>query len=578
MIFSYKESKFVLMTLFLIPISSFAVGETYTKEATFYSDSFIWGGTANGDIFDQNVYSAAICDIPLGQYLYVSKWNTGVVVDANDRPNCSKYPQIIDLSSEAFRLFAPLSAWRVPDVSVTVMGNAPTQSSKTFLSSDTFRHLWILLTNNVPTVVFSSNTIEVSGKVMTADQYVLLYAQKEWMPPVNKLVKVAKDKSFKWFLTLPDTIGEVVFIVASGNSFDTDKYATLSLISPTSLTYPKLPTNTRAKIIPKISFNTSNEMMMRLPSNLYGELEITQGKRTYKTSGTNFLLNTIPLSIWPASVKIQGYKLSTTSPLDRSVSYPNLFSGSVILERSHDSIGTDSVVVQVKWSNAKFRFTSPTTYKIRGKYYLTSPRWEVKEISFPSAQLAPDGYLLPWILVTGNLTLDTVGTYLLEIVREDGIAFANIPMTRGNAWPVIDPLTDEQISKIRSDRTLVIRSTVDRINTIRNALWKYSVNEDADLDILAQAKVEDMIRRGYQWHRDPDGNYIDSLAQKLSIDTGGSIGENIGYGTVSDLSLQDGLEESGVHRINMLQDAWTRVGIGYGVDNGKVYLVHIFGE
>ena len=73
MIFSYKESKFVLMTLFLIPITGFAVGETYTKEATFYSDSFQGGGTANGDIFDQNVFSAAICDIPLGQYLYVSK-------------------------------------------------------------------------------------------------------------------------------------------------------------------------------------------------------------------------------------------------------------------------------------------------------------------------------------------------------------------------------------------------------------------------------------------------------------------------------------------------------------------------
>ncbi len=51
--------------------------------------------------------------------------------------------------------------------------------------------------------------------------------------------------------------------------------------------------------------------------------------------------------------------------------------------------------------------------------------------------------------------------------------------------------------------------------------------EDADLDTLAQAKVDDMIRRGYQGHRDPDGNYIDTLAQKLSIDTGGSIGENI---------------------------------------------------
>ncbi len=66
--------------------------------------------------------------------------------------------------------------------------------------------------------------------------------------------------------------------------------------------------------------------------------------------------------------------------------------------------------------------------------------------------------------------MEKIGTYLLEIVREDGIAFANIPITNGNAWPVIDPISDEQISKIRTDKTLVVSSTLSRINTIRNAL------------------------------------------------------------------------------------------------------------
>ena len=87
-----------------------------------------------------------------------------------------------------------------------------------------------------------------------------------------------------------------------------------------------------------------------------------------------------------------------------------------------------------------------------------------------------------------------------------------------------------------------------------------------------------MIARRYQGHADPDGYYIDRLAERLSIDPGGSIGENIGYGTVSDLTLQDGLEESGVHRYNMLEPLWTRVGIGYGIKDGKTYLVHVFGE
>ncbi len=50
-----------------------------------------------------------MCDVPLGQYLYVSHGNTGVVVDLNDRPNCSRFPQIVDLSTVAFKKFSPLT-------------------------------------------------------------------------------------------------------------------------------------------------------------------------------------------------------------------------------------------------------------------------------------------------------------------------------------------------------------------------------------------------------------------------------------------------------------------------------------
>jgi rare lipoprotein A (peptidoglycan hydrolase) len=76
MIFSYsKRSISLLSVVLLFPVSLFAA-ETLTKEATYYSDVFQGEITANGDTFDQGVYSAAMCDIPLGQYLYVSKGNT----------------------------------------------------------------------------------------------------------------------------------------------------------------------------------------------------------------------------------------------------------------------------------------------------------------------------------------------------------------------------------------------------------------------------------------------------------------------------------------------------------------------
>ena len=102
-----------------------------------------------------------------------------MVVDLNDRPSCSRFPQIVDLSTEAFLKFAPLSRGRVDGVSVTPMGVAPTDRAKTFLAPDTFKHLSVTLTSKIPTILFSGDTIEVSGKVTTNDQYVLLYAQRE---------------------------------------------------------------------------------------------------------------------------------------------------------------------------------------------------------------------------------------------------------------------------------------------------------------------------------------------------------------------------------------------------------------
>lgn len=93
-------------------------------------------------------------------------------------------------------------------------------------------------------------------------------------------------------------------MVASGNSFDTDKYATLSLISRDSIIYPSIPEYRRTKILPKVSYNSNNEPMIRLPSGLYGQLEITQGKRTSRTQGTNLLLSNFPLSLGKANVKI----------------------------------------------------------------------------------------------------------------------------------------------------------------------------------------------------------------------------------------------------------------------------------
>jgi uncharacterized protein YkwD len=47
---------------------------------------------------------------------------------------------------------------------------------------------------------------------------------------------------------------------------------------------------------------------------------------------------------------------------------------------------------------------------------------------------------------------------------------------------------------------------------------------------------------------------------------------------LSDMYLQDGLEESWSHRFAMLYEWFTKVGVGYVLKNKNTYLVQVFGN
>ena len=72
----------------------------YRHKGTFYHDMFEGRKTANGEIFDQNAFTAAHWKIKLGTYLLVTNENTGlqVIVKVNDR--CPKRG-VLDLSHRA---------------------------------------------------------------------------------------------------------------------------------------------------------------------------------------------------------------------------------------------------------------------------------------------------------------------------------------------------------------------------------------------------------------------------------------------------------------------------------------------
>ncbi len=172
---------------------------------------------------------------------------------------------------------------------------------------------------------------------------------------------------------------------------------------------------------------------------------------------------------------------------------------------------------------ANIRFTTPNEFLLRPNYYLTLPSGDVKEYTFAPEYIGNEKYPKQGISINLRLPLSQDGNYILELVRQDGIAYANIPLPRGNIWSIIDPLTDAQIRTIRKNPDIVRVSVLDEINSLRKKIDKAPVILDHTLSTLAQAKVDDMIERNYQSHSDPDGKYIDALAQKLSLNISGGL-------------------------------------------------------
>ncbi len=66
---------------------------------------------------------------------------TGVVVGANDRPNCARHPELIDLSRKAFQMLAPLNTGKVSGVRVTPIGTIIPDISRKDIDARTFESL-----------------------------------------------------------------------------------------------------------------------------------------------------------------------------------------------------------------------------------------------------------------------------------------------------------------------------------------------------------------------------------------------------------------------------------------------------
>lgn len=223
-------------------------------------------------------------------------------------------------------------------------------------------------------------SIEIRGRVTDGQKSVIVYLgnDAETTSPQSFLAQVKKDGTFRTVLTLPRTPGLYSLVLASGNSFNTSIFSTLELIDRNTLSYPLL-SGSLAQITPV--FVPGRSPYLALPNGFWGDVSLTQDGKTFETSGTAISLRGMLVRPGIADIETRGYTISTSSPLDIGSEIPRTRSR-VILDRIHEDVGTDLITFQKKRSIANFRFTVPSSPRLRSEYYITFPDGSVKEYTF----------------------------------------------------------------------------------------------------------------------------------------------------------------------------------------------------
>jgi uncharacterized protein YkwD len=169
------------------------------------------------------------------------------------------------------------------------------------------------------------------------------------------------------------------------------------------------------------------------------------------------------------------------------------------------------------------------------------------------------------------------GTYFIEINSSNGEALLNYPVYLKDQIPLIPDFVDLSAFE-NHDTTMgldVMRTRLQElINADRTAAGLSTIKLDSSLNNLAQLQSEDMVKRDFFGHINPDGESPEDRRIKLGITT--AVGENLAQAPTVNYAHY-GLMRSGIHRRNILDPQWTRFGLGITRDTkGNLFVTEEF--
>jgi len=158
---------------------------------------------------------------------------------------------------------------------------------------------------------------------------------------------------------------------------------------------------------------------------------------------------------------------------------------------------------------------------------------------------------------------DTWDKLLDPNVRDLGIGLARLQRLPLYSFLYAVPLADAFQRETAHLRNLaaVRKEMLDRVNAVGRREGLRPMRSDKTLDATAQGHGEDMLRRAFFDHRNPDGQ----LVRERAVEAGykwTKIGENIAEGQLSVEEVVDTWLKSPGHRRNILDPDFQELGVG----------------
>lgn len=179
--------------------------------------------------------------------------------------------------------------------------------------------------------------------------------------------------------------------------------------------------------------------------------------------------------------------------------------------------------------------------------------------------------------ITFQYTPTKSGAYSVEINDTDGEAIINTPVYVKTGIPLIPNFFDLNANTRPKPNFNLAAARNELLNLINSERIKYnlsSITIDEQLNNLAQTHSADMVARDFFGHINPDGDSPNDRRLELEIPM--PVGENLAIAPTV-LYTHNGLMQSGIHRSNILDSQWTKVGIGIAVDSvGSLFTTQEF--